>query len=134
MAKKKPKTPEQKRKEERAQEKKEEEKLILVLQEHKADQEIEVYKLNEIQFKKTQEEQLKKINRHMRRIKKKELTVESLAAFDLKIRGKSIKVIRDFEDAVSNVDYLKKIKEPVITADMEGVAPAPKPKEEEEIE
>ena len=132
--KKKGKSQEQKLKEEREQEAREEEKLILILQEHKADQEFEIYKVNEIRFKDQQEIQLKKINRHLRRIGKTEFTHETIKAAEFYIQGQKIKIMKDITDASKNVKSLKKMNkaEPVITADMEGVAPAPK--KEEEVE
>ena len=135
MAKKKKKTAEQKLKEEQVQEKAEEEKLNLILQEHKADQEFQIYRVNEIRFKETQDIQLKKINRHLRRIGRAEFTHDTIKAAAFTVHGKKIKIMKDITEATKEVKFLKKLaeEEPVITADMEGVAPAPKPKEEEEV-
>ena len=137
--KKKPKTLEQKRKEEREQEAREDEKLILVLQDHKAEQEIEVYLWNEIHYEENQQKQLKKINRHLRRVGKTEFTIETIKEVKFNPFGKVIdnhgKPYRELKIVTEQKAFLKKLAkdEPVVTADMEGVAPAPKAKEEEEV-
>ena len=137
--KKKPKTLEQKRKEEREQEAREDEKLILILQDHKAEQEIEVYLWNEIHYEENQQKQLKKINRHLRRVGKTEFTIETIKEVKFDPFGKVIdnhgKPYRELKIVTEQKKFLKKLakEEPVVTADMEGVAPAPKAKEEEEV-